>query len=584
MDTASPRPESDRPDDDARPASDPGGPVSADSADPAAEGPVGHPEDLFDEHADLAPEETPPEEPLPEDHEPTLSELLTGTAHGDQASFSAFYEATADVVYGLALLMHDNPEGAYGSTVAVYHHLWHQADERARDLRLQTQTSQSLTEEHAGQSEEDGQHTYRPSEYELVFEWLVPLAHRIIVERFREGEALPISLAAVPDAEGGGVAGLPEEVIEDLSTLSDSQTQALALSYLAGGTHQQIAAAVNTAVPTVKSRLRDGMTRLHAQRNSREEEADPILRAAVTKKDVERSGGVNRNFTNEPAADLEKGLLVELAEIYALDAIEDRERALLDETVLNADEATAQQWDTRVLAARRTLAEVFTAHPAVPPGHLLDEVLFNLHDQEIGMGMVEEFSDHTEETTKRDPIMKRWMILTGLAVVLVLAAVLIWRFTAAQDIEAVADADPDARIVEDVELTEGGTVRAVISETEDVGYLDFEDVGSLEGASYQVWLIPAGEQLPSSLGNYSSAELEEEIITLRNIGGYDQVLVTAEEIRGEERPTGDLIMELPLRDRLTEGPQYGGGSDTEDESGEDQAEDDGESDEQSDQE
>lgn len=554
MDTASPRPDSDHPDDDGRPTSDPARPVSADSANQAGE------DRILDDWAEA-------DQPLlPDDQEPTLSELLTGTAHGDQASFSVFYEATAEVVYGLALLMHEDPESAYGSTVAVYHHLWHQADERARDLRLQTQTSQSLTEEHAGRSEFEDGDTFRPSEYELVLEWLIPLAHRIIVERFREGEALPISLAAVPgsDAEGGGVAGLPEEVVEDLSTLSDSQTQALALSYLAGGTHQQIAAAVDAAVPAVKSRLRDGMTRLHAQRTSREDEADPILRAAVTRRDVERSGGVNRNFTNEVGADLEKGLLVELTEIYALDAIDDRERALLDETVLSVDEATAQQWDTRVLAARRTLAEVFAAHPAVPPGHLLDDVLFNLHDQEVGMSMVEEFSTHTEETTKREPIMKRWMILAGLAVVFLLAAVLIWRFTAGQDIETVADGDPDARVLENIELAEGGTARAVISEAEDVGYVDFQSVATLDGASYQVWLIPAGEQLPSSLGNYSASELEEEVINLPNIAGYDQVLITAEEIRGEERPTGDLIMELPLRDRLTEGPQYGGGSDADD--------------------
>lgn len=548
METASPRPDSDHPDDDGRPAPDPTGPMAADPPKQAGE-----------DHT-LGDDAEHDEALAPEDHEPTLSELLTGTAQGDQASFSAFYEATADVVYGLALLMHEDSRGAYGSTVAVYHHLWHQAEERARDLRLQTQTSQSLTEEHAGLSENHDDHTYRPSEYELVLEWLVPLAHRIIVERFREGEALPISLAAVTgtDTQGGGVAGLPEEVVVDLSTLSDSQTQALALSYLAGGTHQQVAAAVEAAVPAVKSRLRDGMTRLHTQRNDREDEADPILRAAVTRRDVERAGGVNRNFTNEVAADVEKGLLLELTEIYALDAIDDRERALLDETVLGADEATAQQWDTRVLATRRTLAEVFTAHPAVPPGHLLDEVLFNLHDQEVGMSMVEEFSAHTEEATKRDPIMKRWMILAGLAVVFVLAALLIWRFTASQDIEAVADADPEAHAVEDLQLAEGGTARAVISEAEDVGYVDFQGVASLDGASYQVWLIPTGEQLPSSLGNYSSAELEEEVITLPSIDGYDQLLITAEEIRGEERPTGDLIMELPLRDRLTEGPQYGG--------------------------
>ena len=496
------------------------------------------------------------EGPAEERSEPlTLSELLTGTARGDASSFAAFYEATSDVVYGLALLMHEHPDGAYYSTLAVYQHLWDQADERARDLRLQSATSQSLTEEHLN-SPEDEETAYRPSEYELVLEWLVPLAHRIMVERFREGLAEPISLSAVPEPQGGGVAGLPEEILDDLTTLSDAQTQAVALSYLAGGTHQQIADAVDSALPTVKSRLRDSMTRLHTQRDSRETEADPILRAAVTKKDVERSGAVNRNFTNQVSADLEKGLLVELAELYALDAIDDRERALLDETALTADEDTSQQWDTRVLAARRTLSEIFSAHPVVPPGQLLDEILYDLRDREreVGMSMVEEFSSHTEETTKRDPIMTRWMIVTGLVVVILLAILLIWRFTAGQDVEAIADGADDSRTVDDIELAEGGSGYAVLSEAEDVAYLDFEDVATLDGHTYQVWLLSA-DRPPSSLGNFSSSELEEEIVSLRNISSYTHVQITAEEIRGEERPLGDVMAEFPLHEDGPEEPE-----------------------------
>ena len=505
---------------------------------------------------DYGEEDYAEEGPAEERSEPlTLSELLTGTARGDASSFAAFYEATSDVVYGLALLMHEHPDGAYYSTLAVYQHLWDQADERARDLRLQSATSQSLTEEHLN-SPEDEETAYRPSEYELVLEWLVPLAHRIMVERFREGLAEPISLSAVPEPQGGGVAGLPEEILDDLTTLSDAQTQAVALSYLAGGTHQQIADAVDSALPTVKSRLRDSMTRLHTQRDSRETEADPILRAAVTKKDVERSGAVNRNFTNQVSADLEKGLLVELAELYALDAIDDRERALLDETALTADEDTSQQWDTRVLAARRTLSEIFSAHPVVPPGQLLDEILYDLRDREreVGMSMVEEFSSHTEETTKRDPIMTRWMIVTGLVVVILLAILLIWRFTAGQDVEAIADGADDSRTVDDIELAEGGSGYAVISEAEDVAYRDFEDVATLDGHTYQVWLLSA-DRPPSSLGNFSSSELEEEIVSLRNISSYTHVQITAEEIRGEERPLGDVMAEFPLHEDGPEEPE-----------------------------
>ncbi|TDS87259.1 anti-sigma factor domain-containing protein [Nesterenkonia aurantiaca] len=498
-------------------------------------------------------------------HDPRLSELLAGSARGDQPSFATFYEATSDVVYGLALLMHEEPEGAQASMLAVYHQLWDQADERAQDLRLQSQASELLTDEHAA-DEHRPDDAYRPTEYELVLEWLVPLAHRIFVERFREGLATPIRLAVVPADEGGGIAGLPEEIIEDISVLSDSQSQALALSYLAGDTHQQVGAAVGAAVPAVKSRLRDGMTRMHTRRTTREAELDPILRAAVTKKDVERSGAVNRNFTEDIGADVEHGLLVELAEVYALDAIDNRERAVLDEAALTADEATARAWDTRVLSARRTLAEIFTAYPVVPPGQLLEEVLYNLSDQEVGMGMVESISSHTEVAPKREPVVKRWMIVSGLAVVVLAAVLLIWGLTIGQDVQATADGDPEARVVDGIELAEGGTARAVISEAENVGYVDFSEVGELEGdATYQLWLMPRDDAQPSSLGNFTAAELEEEIVTLRNIESNRALQITVEQIRGEERPMGETVGEIEMRERVTDGPQYGGSADQEEE-------------------
>ncbi len=478
---------------------------------------------------------------------PTLTDLLTQTAQGDQAAFSAFFEATSDVVYGLSLIMHAEYDDAHASTVAVYRHLWDQADARARDLRLQTQASQLLTEEFTGSEPEDGTSSYRPNEYELVLEWLIPLAHRIFVERFREGITTPIPLTPVPQREGGGVAGLPEEVLEDLLALSDSQAQALALTYLAGATHQQVAQKVEAAVPSVKSRLRDAMTRLHSQRQARDTDPDPILRAAVTKKDVERSGGVNRNFSNQIAADLDKGLLVELAELYALDAVDDAERALLDEKALTASESEVQQWETRVLAARRTLAEIFAADPVAPPSTLLDELLAGLGGQEVGVGLVENISNHTGEADRRTPVIKRWMFVAGFLLIVLIGAVIIWQVSIPRDIQALADADPEAEQVEGYQMEQGGTVDAVLSPNEDVGYAQFSDLPALEGEqTYQLWLLPAGAGEPSSLGNFTPAELEGEVVTISNLASHQTLLVTVENIRGAERPQGEAVAELPL--------------------------------------
>ncbi|WP_120006861.1 anti-sigma factor domain-containing protein [Nesterenkonia muleiensis] len=501
---------------------------------------------VADTPVDLDNDEAFAEEPAAQTEPPTLSDLLSSTAQGDQAAFSAFFEATADVVYGLSLIMHAEYDDAHSSTVAVYRHLWDQADARARDLRLQTKASQLLTEEFAGSGADNGP-DYRPNEYELVLEWLIPLTHRIFVERFRGGTTTPIPLTPVPQSQGGGVAGLPEEVLEDLLALSDSQAQALALTYLAGTPHQQVAEQVGTAVPSIKSRLRDAMTRLHSQREARYTEADPILHAAVTTKDVERSGGVNRNFSNQIGADLDKGLLVELAELYALDAVDDGERALLDEKALTAPAEQAQEWETRVLAARRTLAEIFASDPVAPPSTLLEELLEDLGGQEVGVGLVEDISNHTGEAERRKPVIKRWMFVVGFLVIVLIGAVGIWQFTAPQNIQAIADADPDASVVEGYEMAEGGTIDAVLSPTEDVGYAEFAELPELEeDQTYQLWLLPAGSGDPSSIGNFTPGELEDEVITISNLAQHQSLVITVEAIRGEERPQGDIVAQLPL--------------------------------------
>lgn len=175
------------------------------------------------------------------------------------------------------------------------------------------------------------------------------------------------------------------------------------------------------------------------------------------------------------------------------------------------------------------------------------------------MGMVESISSHTEEAPKREPLMKRWMILTGLAVVVLAAVLLIWGFTAGQDIEATADGDPEARVTEGIELSQGGTARAVMSSAEDVGYVDFSEVGELEGDdTYQLWLMPHETGQPSSLGNFTAEELEEEVVTVDGISSHRALQITVEDIRGVERPMGETVAEVQLRERITDGPQYGG--------------------------
>jgi RNA polymerase sigma-70 factor (ECF subfamily) len=164
-------------------------------------------------------------------------------AAGDRQAFEEVYQALAPKVLGLAWSVLRNRA---------------MAEEVAQDVMLEVWRQAAR---------------FDPS-LASVSTWVMTIAHRRAVDRVR-------SVRASEDREDRVVAGDGrrefDEVVETtlqhedeqrvrraLGTLTDLQRQAVELAYWGGRTSAEISTMLGVPVPTVKTRLRDGLIRLRA--------------------------------------------------------------------------------------------------------------------------------------------------------------------------------------------------------------------------------------------------------------------------------------------------------------------------------
>lgn len=170
-----------------------------------------------------------------------LDTLLTHVAKGDQAAFEALYDQLAASVYGLIRRVLRNPSQAEEVTQEVLLEVWRTASrfDRARG----------------------GAAT-----------WVLTIAHRRAIDRVRAEEA-----ATAREQRSAQVPATVDEVAETveasmdaerlrrcLAGLTELQRESIALAYYGGYSYAQVAALLDTALGTIKTRIRDGLTRLRA--------------------------------------------------------------------------------------------------------------------------------------------------------------------------------------------------------------------------------------------------------------------------------------------------------------------------------
>lgn len=282
-----------------------------------------------------------------------------------------------------------------------------------------------------------------------------------------------------------------------------------------------------------------------------------------------RSSGM---FAHDIATDLASGRAVELAEVYALDAVSPAERAAIEDYISAAPKQERDAFDERVRQARETLAVTFTAEeeppaglfdrivaqlPAQPPGQLqaqpgtspLSAPAVHGHAKEPGRaGGTDELgaARQRREERRRAPGLRNWLVGVAAAAVIALGGVGVGAYVANQN-------DPLNQVLQaqdvrqaTVDVSGGGTATVSISSSKDAVVVKMDGVPAPPaGKVYQMWLIPKDGSAPVSQGLMDAEALSKPAV-VKGIGSAAALGITVEPVGGSASPTLPTVAAAPL--------------------------------------
>ena len=294
----------------------------------------------------------------------------------------------------------------------------------------------------------------------------------------------------------------------------------------------------------------------------------------MTDMNAHNNGRVPAGFAAEIATDLASGRAADLAELYALNAVDDAERAAIDGYLASAPEAERAAFDERVRQARETLATSFTAEEE-PPAGLLDRIMASLPAQAPAAATgtaagpdptavppvvarpVRETAElpvtdelgaarKRRDERRRPQGMRNWLVGVAAAALIALGGVGVGAYVANQN-------DPLNQVLQagdvrqaTVNVTGGGTATVSVSSSKDAIVVKMNDVPAPPpGKVYQMWLIPKDGSAPVSQGLMDAEALSKPAV-VKGISTAAALGITVEPTGGSTSPTMPTVAAAPL--------------------------------------
>lgn len=276
-------------------------------------------------------------------------------------------------------------------------------------------------------------------------------------------------------------------------------------------------------------------------------------------------------FAHDIPTDLASGRAVELAEVYALDAVSPAERTAIEDYISAAPTPERVAFDERVRQARETLAVSFTAEEE-PPAGLFDRIVAQLPAQPGALGSqpgtpplaappvhghvaepgrlsgTDELAAGRlrREERRRAPGFRTWFVGVAAAAVIALGGVGVGAYVANQN-------DPLNQVMQaqdvrqaTVDVSGGGTATVAISSSKDAVVVKMNGVPAPPaGKVYQMWLIPKDGSAPVSQGLMDAEALSKPAV-VKGIHSAASLGITVEPAGGSASPTLPTVAAAPL--------------------------------------